>query len=221
MKNSKFYIFIIIILSNLFFLKSYSFDQFNFNVTEIQIQDNGNLIKGLKRGIITTNQGITIEADQFEYEKSSNILNASGNVKVTDKIKDYEIFSEEITYFKNLEKIITRKKSKVIYEKNKIIEANQFEYEQSSNILNAIGNVKVTDKIKDYEIFSEEITYFKSTDNIITKGRTNFLIKKKYDIKSKDIFYSANDKLVNSNYKTKITDNNSNFYELDKFKINI
>ena len=121
MKNSKFYIFIIIILSNLFFLKSYGFDQFNFNVTEIQIQDNGNLIKGLKRGIITTNQGITIEADQFEYEKSSNILNASGNVKVTDKIKDYKISSEEITYFKNLEKIITKKKSKVIYEKIKLL----------------------------------------------------------------------------------------------------
>ena len=68
MKNSKFYIFIIIILSSLFCLKSYAFDQFNFNVTEIEIQDNGNLIKGLKRGTITTNQGITIEADQFEYE---------------------------------------------------------------------------------------------------------------------------------------------------------
>ena len=63
MKNSKFYIFVIIILSNLFCLKSFGFDQFNFNVTEIEILDNGNLIKGLKRGIVTTNQGIIIEAD--------------------------------------------------------------------------------------------------------------------------------------------------------------
>ena len=221
MKSSKYFIFLILILSNLFCLKSFGFDQFNFNVTEIEIQENGNLIKGLKRGVITTDEGIIIEADQFEYEKSSNILNASGNVKVTDKIKDYEILSEEITYFKNLEKIITKKKSKVIYEKNKIIEADQFQYEQSSNILNASGNVKLTDKIKDYEISSEEITYFKNTDNIITKGKTNFLIKKKYDIKSKDVFYSANDKLVSSNYKTKIRNNNSNFYELDKFNFKI
>ena len=221
MKSSKYYIFLILILSNLFCLKSYAFDQLNFNITEIEILENGNLIKGLKRGVITTDEGIIIEADQFEYEKSSNILNASGNVKVTDKIKDYKISSEEITYFKNLEKIITKKKSKVIYEKNKIIEADQFEYEQSSNVLNAKGNVKVTDKIKDYKILSEEIIYSKDLEKIVTKGFTNFLIKKKYDIKSKDIFYSANDELVGSNYKTKITDDNSNFYKLDKFNYKI
>ena len=221
MKSSKYYIFLILILSNLFCLKSYAFDQLNFNITEIEILENGNLIKGLKRGVITTDEGIIIEADQFEYEKSSNILNASGNVKITDKIRDYKISSEEITYFKNLEKIITKKKSKVIYEKNKIIEADQFEYEQSSNILNAKGNVKVTDKIKDYKILSEEIIYSKDLEKIVTKGFTNFLIEKKYDIKSKDIFYSANDELVGSNYKTKITDDNSNFYKLDKFNYKI
>ena len=160
MKSSKYFIFLILILSNLFCLKSFGFDQFNFNVTEIEIQENGNLIKGLKRGVITTDEGIIIEADQFEYEKSSNILNASGNVKVTDKIKDYKISSEEITYFKNI-------------------------------------------------------------DNIITKGATNFLIKKKYDIKSKNIFYSAEDELVSSDFKTKITDDNSNFYKLDKFNYKI
>ena len=221
MKSSKYYIFLILILSNLFCLKSYAFDQLNFNITEIEILENGNLIKGLKRGVITTDEGIIIEADQFEYEKSSNILNASGNVKITDKIRDYKISSEEITYFKNLEKIITKKKSKVIYEKNKIIEADQFEYEQSSNVLNAKGNVKVTDKIKDYKILSEEIIYSKDLEKIVTKGFTNFLIEKKYDIKSKDIFYSANDELVGSNYKTKITDDNSNFYKLDKFNYKI
>ena len=221
MKSSKYYIFLILILSNLFCLKSYAFDQLNFNITEIEILENGNLIKGLKRGVITTDEGIIIEADQFEYEKSSNILNASGNVKITDKIRDYKISSEEITYFKNLEKIITKKKSKVIYEKNKIIEADQFEYEQSSNILNAKGNVKVTDKLKDYKILSEEIIYSKDLEKIVTKGFTNFLIEKKYDIKSKDIFYSANDELVGSNYKTKITDDNSNFYKLDKFNYKI
>ncbi len=160
MKNSKFYIFVIIILSNLFCLKSFGFDQFNFNVTEIEILDNGNLIKGLKRGIVTTNQGIIIDADQFEYEKSSNILNASGNVKVTDKIKDYKISSEEITYFKDLE-------------------------------------------------------------HIITKGQTIFLIKKKYEIKSKNIFYSANDNLVSSDLNTEIRDINSNFYTLEKFNYKI
>ena len=48
MKSSKYYIFLILILSNLFCLKSYAFDQLNFNITEIEILENGNLIKGLK-----------------------------------------------------------------------------------------------------------------------------------------------------------------------------
>ena len=153
MKNKKIRIFIIILISNLICFKSFGFDQFNFDVTEIEIKNNGNLIKGLKRGTITSNDGLKIEADQFEYEKSTNILNASGNVKIVDQIKDYEIFSEKITYLKNLEKIISSKNSKAVYEKNQIIEADQFEYEKSTNILNASGNVKIVDQIKDYEIF--------------------------------------------------------------------
>ena len=126
--------------------------------------------------------------------------------------------NQEIEIQENGNLIKGLKRGVITTDEGIIIEADQFEYEKSLNILNASGNVKLTDKIKDYEISSEEITYFKNTDNIITKGKTNFLIKKKYDIKSKDVFYSANDKLVSSNYKTKIRDNNSNFYELDKIK---
>ena len=112
MKNKKIRIFIIILISNLICFKSFGFDQFNFDVTEIEIKNNGNLIKGLKEGTITSNDGLKIEADQFEYEKSTNILNARGNVKIVDQIKDYEIFSENITYLKNLEKNYFIKKFK-------------------------------------------------------------------------------------------------------------
>ena len=52
MKNNKINIFIILILSNFFCLKSFGLDQFNFNVTEIEIQENGKLIKGLNRGVV-------------------------------------------------------------------------------------------------------------------------------------------------------------------------
>ena len=35
-------------------------EQFNFNITEIEILNNGNLYKGLKRGTIKTDNGIII-----------------------------------------------------------------------------------------------------------------------------------------------------------------
>ena len=222
MRNNKIIFYILLFfLNNLFCLKSFALDQFNFNITEVEIKNNGNLIKGLKRGKVSTNEGISIEADEFLYEKSSNILTANGNVKVVDEIKDYEIFSEEITYFKNLEKIITNINSKIIYEKNKKIYANQFVYEKSSNILTANGNVKVVDEIKDYEIFSEEITYFKNLEKIITIGKTNLLIQKKYDINTKNINFFENQQIISSNDKTSIKDANFNFYTLDKFNFKI
>ena len=75
-------------------------DEFDFKVKEIEILDNGNLFKGLNRGIIETDNGITIEADNFVYNKISNILNASGQVKIDDKLNKYKIFSDKITYKK-------------------------------------------------------------------------------------------------------------------------
>ena len=55
-------------------------EQFEFNVTEIEVYENGNKFKGLKRGKISTDNKINLEANQFEYDKSTNILIANGNV---------------------------------------------------------------------------------------------------------------------------------------------
>ena len=41
-------------------------EQFNFDVSEIEILDNGNKVIGSKRGKITTNDGVIISADKFE-----------------------------------------------------------------------------------------------------------------------------------------------------------
>ena len=45
---------------------------------ELEILDNGNKLKGLKGGTVTTNDGIVFEADEFIYDKVLNILNANG-----------------------------------------------------------------------------------------------------------------------------------------------
>ena len=108
----------IIILNNFIFSNSFSNDQLNFDVTEIEILDGGNKIKGKKRGTITTNNGIIISADEFEYNKINNILSANGNIKIEDKFNNYNILSENVTYFKNSEKIeINGKSNSLIYSK--------------------------------------------------------------------------------------------------------
>ena len=42
----------------------------------------------IKRGKITSNNGLTLLADNFEYNKSSKLLKANGNIKIEDKINN-------------------------------------------------------------------------------------------------------------------------------------
>ena len=84
MKNNfNFFYLVIYFVFCLNFL-AYGDEQFNFNVTEIEINKNGNEIKGLKRGKISTNEGLTIDADTFKFNKILNQLHANGNIIIKD-----------------------------------------------------------------------------------------------------------------------------------------
>ena len=98
---NKLLIFFVVI--NFFFNNAFSNDQINFDVSEIEVLEGGNRIIGKKRGIIKTNDGIIINADNFEYDKIKNILKANGNISVNDNINDYYIESENIVYFRDKE----------------------------------------------------------------------------------------------------------------------
>ena len=67
-------IILILIILNLNFLNVQSNEQIVFDVSELEILDGGNKIIGKNRGTITTNSGIIIDADQFEFDKKKNIL---------------------------------------------------------------------------------------------------------------------------------------------------
>ena len=133
---------IFIFCINLLFLnKAYSVDDFSFDVTEIEILENGNLIKGIKKGSINTSDGVTINSNTFTYYKDKNILTATGNVQIYDPKNKIKIFSDNIVYKKNIETITTNNNSKAIYENNKIITAVKFKYQKNRNILNAKEDV--------------------------------------------------------------------------------
>lgn len=86
---------------------AYSFESFIFDVTKIEITQNGEIYKGKERGIIKTNDGLEIEANNFEYNKILNILTATGNVKIFDKINNLDLSANKITYEKNKELIFS------------------------------------------------------------------------------------------------------------------
>ena len=215
----KFLIFFILI--NLLSFNANSLEQFNFNVTEIEITNDGNTFKGSNRGTITTNDGIVIDANNFIYDKLTNILNASGKVKIEDTIQNYIIYADDITYFRNEEKIVTKGKSKAIDNTGQIISADNFTYDKPANILNANGKVKIEDKIQDYIIYAEDINYLRNEEKIITEGSTKANISSQYKIISKNVFFLRNEGILKSKNKTEINDQDSQIYFLDEFDYSI
>ena len=121
-------------------------DNFDFNITEIEITNNGNFFKGFKRGIIETNNGETIiTADTFEYDKIANILKVNGNVILENRIKNYLIKSNQITYFKQNEKIFSKGKTEAIVDSNYKVSSNDVNLDLNQNILTSEKKTIIVD----------------------------------------------------------------------------
>ena len=71
MKNSPIKFLLLIISSIMFLNFAYAEDQFKFNITEIEITENGNLIIGSKSGKAETNDGYEIFAENFAFFRIS------------------------------------------------------------------------------------------------------------------------------------------------------
>jgi LPS-assembly protein len=168
MKNKIIFSFIIcLLLQSLTYLQAN--DEFNFNMTEIEITNEGNFFKGLKRGTVKTNNEQTIiAADTFEYDKNKNILNAKGNVEIIDKIKNYVIQSSDIVYFKNTEEIISKGVTEVLIETKYKILSSDISINRISNTLRSIKKtIIIDDNFNRYEI--DTIDY--SIDKSILKAK--------------------------------------------------
>ena len=156
MKN-KFIAILLIFILNLMSPSITIADEFIFNATEIKITENGNIVKGVGGGKVTTrNNQIILTANNFKYNKLTSLLEARGNVKLNDKNKNINIYTNEIHYLMNEEKIYTI-------------------------------------------------------------GDTDINVEDEYYIEGNDIILFRNKMILSSDQKATITDNDSNFYELDKF----
>ena len=216
MKN-KIFKFAFIIFFLIVPVSSNSQEQFNFDITQIDILQNGNKFVGTKRGTITSNNGIEINADEFEYDKKLNILKARGNVQIIDEINNYEIFSKNVIYEKNNNFIYTNKKSKALDTKRGIeMNAEIFEYNILKNIITGKNNATLENKLDDYKVSSNFISYLKNQNKIFTKGKTFANIYSKYKFSSENVVLLTDLMELISENKTTVTDN-SNLYKVGKF----
>ena len=66
-------------------------------------------------------------------------------------------------------------------------------------------------KIQDYKIISDYISYYKNEEKFFSDGKTTAIVESKYNFKSSNVTFLKNSLEIFSNENTTITDN-SNLY---------
>ena len=188
-----------LIISNFIFSNLYSDDQINFDVSEIEILDSGKKIVGKNRGTITTENGIIIQADEFEFDKVKNILQAKGNITIEDKLNNYNFIAKAITYFKNEEKIEIQGKTEAMIGNNYNFKTENISILREQMIISSDVGVKILDNKNQTRYEIGKFSY--SLSDEILKGE-DFFINTKYNqpFSDKYFFKSAVFNLKNQTY---------------------
>ncbi len=205
MKNNIVIIIILFIANFVAVIDAKSKEIFNFNVTNIEISENGNLFKGYNGGEATTNDGVKIIAEQFEYNKFRTILSAEGNVFYEDAKQNIVIEANRIKYIKNFEIIEATGDVKIKDDIGKIIlSAENVSYSKNKKLFEANKNVEINDLNRDLYINAEKILYFSDNQKIVADTNVRLINKKKnISIKAEKITY---DKKLNRFFTLGITE---------------
>ena len=166
MKN-KFIITTFLILLNLHSTQVVLAEEFIFEISNLEITDNGNTYKGKNRGKIISNTELELASDNFEYLKKINQLKLEGNVQVFDFKNNISINAEKIFYFKDKDKLSSIGKTLIKISNDYTIEGYDLTLLMDEMIL--LSNKKTTIKDKDLNEYTlEKFQYF--IDQEILKG---------------------------------------------------
>lgn len=216
MKSKK----LIFILFFLIFLSGTSLnskEEFIFEVTEIEILKDGNLFKGLKRGDATSIDGnLTITADTFEYDKTKNILVAKGNVVLKDKIKNYLIESNHITYYKNNEKIFSKDTTKAFVDNKYEIFSSDVELDKNMNIINSNKKTKIVDS--DYNEYVTDTFHYLINENIFKGNNIKIIANTNKEYNERE-YYNFKDGIFNLESKEFLASDTKIFLKKNSFDI--
>ena len=214
MKNNFLKKILILLFCLSFFNKAFSDDEFIFNVTQLNITDQGNIYKGINKGKITTATGVEITSDTFEYFKKINQLEAFGNAQVLDLKDDIIINANQIFYLKNEEIIYTVGKTLIKVSGRYNVEGYDLKLLRNEMILSSLKRVAITDTIDKITYELDDFEY--SISPKILKGKKIEVItdaqkkKKKNFLSSNKYYRMLEQKTYNNfilNYKSDKSDN--------------
>ena len=153
---------IFILIINFFVISNVLSEEIKFEANTIELVDKDERIIA-KKNVKIYNEGETIYADEMDYDKSKQIIKAKGNIIIDNLNENIKIYSEELTYLKNIEKIILTKNVKIKFEDKFLFNTNKVVY----------------DKISD-EIIVDSVSSFEDLiGNKISSNNSKYLLKKK------------------------------------------
>ena len=156
-------------------------DEFYFEGEEIEILEEGNRLISEKGVKITTNDGLIIESNKFDYDKIKSELVLSDNVVITDKKKNITIKTNQIKYFKEKEILISDEYTEVDLNKEYSLKSEKINFDRNKGILSSNHNTSIIDKYKN-KLSSNEFKFF--INNQLIKAK-NVLIEDKQGNKTK------------------------------------
>jgi len=216
MKNKKKFILSYLII---FFFNSIAFsnEEINYSSNTIKILENGKIISGKGDVQIFIGKNIFISSEKFEYNKESGLYKIFNNVQFKDKINNIKASGSEfiLSTFEN--KILSKTKSKVIYNENYIVDLNNFEYDINDQKISSDDFVKIKDNINNY---------FELYEFLFDLKTNKFLGKEIKFIDNLQNKYFLNEVMINTNddklygKEIKFLDNQKNKYLLNEVIIN-
>ena len=120
-------------------------EEFIFEVSDLEITDNGNIYRGNNRGTIKTDNQLKLISNNFEYLKKINRLEANGDVQLFDLNNNITINAQQIFYLKNEEKIFTLGKTLIKISNKYDIEGFDLTLFKNKMILSSKKNAIITD----------------------------------------------------------------------------
>ncbi|MDB9735498.1 organic solvent tolerance protein [Candidatus Pelagibacter ubique] len=187
MKN-RFITFFLVILFTLSNFSRVLGEEFIFEITDLEITENGNIYKGNNRGTIRTDSQLKLISDNFEYLKEINRLEANGDVQLFDLNNNITINAQQIFYLKNEEKIFTVGKTLIKISNKYNIEGFDLILFKNKMILSSKKNAIITDNESNtYKL--EQFQY--SINQEILKGENIIAITSDKENKSDEFFFKT------------------------------
>ena len=161
---------IFFLLLNIFILTNVIAQEISFEANSIELKDNDKRIIA-KNNVKIFNEKEVIYADEMDYNKLNQIITAKGNIRIENLEENIKVFSDELTYIKNEEKIILTKNVKIDFGKKLTFKTEKIVYDKIkkqilinnfSNFTDNFGN-KIISKSSNY-LFNQKLLKINSVE---------------------------------------------------------